>query len=101
MDALQRPELASLEDQNVFKLEIDLGQMKGATLCCPRGPLPWPQNVYVQFRLHRRFETMKLSAYERGREARQKSIQDSMHPAATYLGIMLATSETLALAIRP
>ncbi|MGH8065148.1 MAG: restriction endonuclease [Candidatus Entotheonellia bacterium] len=62
--AVDRPELAHLTDQDTFTVMIDFSDLSGASLKCPRGPVPLPQNVYALYRLHLRVESVKLAAYQ-------------------------------------
>jgi restriction endonuclease len=64
--AAERPEFVQLQlkDQDQFSVTIDFSQLNGASLKCSRGPLPMPQSINAIYRIHRRIESVKLSAYE-------------------------------------
>jgi hypothetical protein len=64
VEAIERPELTHLKDQETFSLDIRFENLRGASLRCPRGPLPLPQNVLALFRVHYRMEAVDLAAYQ-------------------------------------
>ncbi|MDD2389204.1 MAG: restriction endonuclease [Desulfobacterales bacterium] len=64
VEALNRPELAHLKDQDIFAANILFNDLH-SSLECAKGTLPLPQNVYARYRYHYRIESVKLTAYER------------------------------------
>jgi restriction endonuclease len=62
--AVNRPELSTLKDQDTFVLTIDFRELTGASLKSQRGAVPLPQDVYALFRFSERVESVKLAAYE-------------------------------------
>lgn len=59
-----RPEVAALDDQSEFNVEIDLSQLRDARLSCANGDLPFPTQVLARFRVRK--ELVPLSAFRAG-----------------------------------
>lgn len=64
VEAMNRPELAHLKDQDTFVVNILFGDLHGATLTSTKARLPLPQSVYAVYRYHYRIEAVELTAYE-------------------------------------
>lgn len=64
IEAINRPELLNLKDQDTFAINLVFEDFEGATLVCPQGGLPMPQSVHALYRYHERIESVKLTAYE-------------------------------------
>jgi len=64
IEAINRPELSHLKDQDTFAVNLVFKEFEGATLICPKGGLPMPQSVHALYRYHERIESVQLTAYE-------------------------------------
>lgn len=64
VQAINRPELSHLKDQDTFTVNFLFTGLNGATLVYPGGSIPLPQSVDALFKFHAQTESVELTAYE-------------------------------------